>query len=1104
MSIGVRRGAVVLSLLAASVALACAPWVERSGASAPASSAALQRFTPRPPPIRLDAVRAAARDRRDRFSPPKRRPIAAATLPGGKWSSLGPAAIGPSFLAGGGIYGGVNSGRITALVEASTEAHPARVVAASAGGGIWTSDDNGAHWDVRTDGASDLAIGSLAVDPSNASHLIAGTGEADQSADSFPGNGILVSSDDGQSWTLQNPGGVFTGVDVAQVAIDPSNSKHQFAATSSGLFITSDGGTTWAKPSDASYKALDGNVTAVAVNPATPATVYLGGGNATIGKSTDGGVTWKTANSGVGKSGTFPLIALAIAPSMPATLYASVGSTAAVALYKSTNSGETWSALTAAPDYTGQAYAYESGTAEQGWYDNVVAVDPTDSSHVLAGGIALVESKDGGSTWTNVNGGPFFGGANKIHPDHHALGFRSDGRVWIGDDGGVFLYTPSSAAVANANGNLDITQFYFGFNAVAGTVLAGSQDNGSARTSSALLEPWTGIWAGDGGPSAITPNESSLQFIESDQNLYTTSDAFGTELSPRNITPPELGLFTPPMIVVPNAGTPTEPTVFYGGGDLWRTTNPSASLPTWTKVTSVAKKVSAIAASPTNPSVVYVGFANGVIDVSTDGGSTFAALAAEPSPQKFVTGISVNPENEKEIVASFSFNDTRSAIGAPHVATYAYTSAPGSGTWSIISGSLPEGAVSRVVYDNGALVAATDGGVYATSEAAGESTMWTRTGNGLPAVQVQDLFVNSTGVYAVTHGRGAWLLPFHPNSPTVSSVEPNGGPVAGGTTVTITGTRFTGASAVTFGSTAAASFTVNSATSITAASPAGSGAVHVTVTSEEGESATTGADVFTYTSPTVAKVSPAEGPLGGGTAVTITGTNLGEATGVKFAGTAATSFKVNSATSVTATSPAGKGVADITVTTPEGTSPAGAADRFTYVLAPTVTKVKPNTGPASGGTSVTITGTNFTAASAVVFGATPASSVAVKSSTVIIAVAPAETAGTVDITVTTAGGTSGLSAADHYKVAPVITHLSPNEGPSAGGTSVTVTGAGFLSGKTGDSFKFGTTKATSVNCTSSTECLVVAPAHAAGTIEVKATISKLSSAKTSAANYKYV
>jgi IPT/TIG domain len=341
--------------------------------------------------------------------------------------------------------------------------------------------------------------------------------------------------------------------------------------------------------------------------------------------------------------------------------------------------------------------------------------------------------------------------------------------------------------------------------------------------------------------------------------------------------------------------------------------------------------------------------------------------------------------------------------------------------------------------------------------------------------------------------------------PAVTNVNPNAGPESGGTSVNVTGTNLTGATAVKFGAANAASFTVNSATSITAVSPAGTGTVDVTVSTAGGTSATGTGDQFSYVPPpTVTNVNPNAGPLVGGTAVTITGTNLTGATGVRFGSTSATSFTVNSATSISAVSPVGTGTVDVTVSTVGGTSATGTADQFSYVPPPTVTKLRPNAGPVIGGTGVAITGTNFTGATAVKFGSVSAASFTVNSPTSISAVSPAQETGIVNITVTTAGGTSQTSSVDRYSVQPMITSLNPNTGPSAGGTSVTVGGAGFSLGA-GTVFRFGKARALSVNCTSTTTCTLVTPAHAAGTVDVKAYVHEdmVTSQKTLADRFTY-
>jgi alpha-tubulin suppressor-like RCC1 family protein len=257
-----------------------------------------------------------------------------------------------------------------------------------------------------------------------------------------------------------------------------------------------------------------------------------------------------------------------------------------------------------------------------------------------------------------------------------------------------------------------------------------------------------------------------------------------------------------------------------------------------------------------------------------------------------------------------------------------------------------------------------------------------------------------------------------------------------------------------------------------------------------------GSHSLSYGAPaaSVTGVSPGAGPQGGGTSVTITGANLAEATAVHFGAAAASSFTVNSGVSITAVAPGGAGVVDVTVTTLAGTNAPSAADKFTYLPPPAITKIVPNKGPAAGGTSVTITGTAFTGATAVSFGSTPAASFAVNSATSITAVSPPGTAGASAIAVTTAVGTSAPTTRDVFKYElPTITSLSPSAGPAAGGTLVTATGTGFSPGTGTTAFKFGAVLATSVSCESTTTCVLVTPAKKAATVDVLAIVGKLKS-----------
>ncbi len=299
---------------------------------------------------------------------------------------------------------------------------------------------------------------------------------------------------------------------------------------------------------------------------------------------------------------------------------------------------------------------------------------------------------------------------------------------------------------------------------------------------------------------------------------------------------------------------------------------------------------------------------------------------------------------------------------------------------------------------------------------------------------------------------------------TVTGISPDAGVPGGSTTVTITGSGFTGATEVDFGPGNSAPFTFDSDGQITATSPPGSGTVDVTVTTLlGGTSPTTPADEYTYEdAPTVTGVSTSAGPLNGGTAVTITGTNLTDATGVSFGTTPATSFTVVNSTTITTTSPgvSQAGAVDVTVTTPVATSAANPpGDQFSYDPVPAVTNVQPSAGALAGGTTVTISGSGFTGATAVDFGSGQPAQFTVNSDSSITATSPAGT-GTVSITVTTPGGTSatgGPGTDFAYGPVPAVTSVSPNVGSVQGGASVKISGSGF-SGAT--KVMFGSTAAT--------------------------------------------
>jgi large repetitive protein len=294
------------------------------------------------------------------------------------------------------------------------------------------------------------------------------------------------------------------------------------------------------------------------------------------------------------------------------------------------------------------------------------------------------------------------------------------------------------------------------------------------------------------------------------------------------------------------------------------------------------------------------------------------------------------------------------------------------------------------------------------------------------------------------------------STPTVTGMSPTTGPAVGGTLVTITGTSFTGATAVDFGLTAATDVTVVSNTTITADSPAGTGLVGVSVTTPAGTSAPSEAALFTYTAaaaPTVTGLSPASGPVTGGTFVTITGAGFTGATAVDFGPTAATGLIVVNDSTITADNPAGTGLVGVSVTTPAGTSAPSDAALFTYTAAneaPVITSAGSTTFAAgtSGTFRVTTTGVPTPALSET--GALPSGVTFVDNGdgTATLAGAPATgTAGTYPLDITATNGVApDANQSFTLTVAPALAPAITSAGSTAftagtlGTFTVTTTG----------------------------------------------------------------
>jgi hypothetical protein len=493
--------------------------------------------------------------------------------------------------------------------------------------------------------------------------------------------------------------------------------------------------------------------------------------------------------------------------------------------------------------------------------------------------------------------------------------------------------------------------------------------------------------------------------------------------------------------------------------------------------------------SVTSPDVIYVyytpaGTPGTTVDVTV---STAAGTSAVMAADRYTFDAVAAP-----VITAVSPNNAPAGAAV-------YISGPGVGSATTISfGSTAASVISFFGVDNVVEVRSPPG-------TAG-STVDVRVTNpaGTSAITTADQFTYSSAPIPV---------------PTVSGIGPGSGTASGGTTVYISGSGFsTGITAVNFGTAPASSFYAPSDNLIQARTPAHAvGSVDVTVANASGTSTASSADTFVFTTPpvpSVTNVSPSGGPSNGGPTVYISGSGLTGATSVSFGGTSGAGFTVTSDGLITVYHSPAQGTnpstVDITVTTPGGTSGVSTADRFTFgaPIVPTVSAVSPNTGPAAGGTTAYITGTGFTSPVSVKFGATVPSFFTVISDTLISTISPAQgtNPSTVDVTVTSGGGTSATTTADQFTwgstpppTGPVVNAVSPNQGPTAGGTSVTIYGSG-LSGAT--AVNFGTVPGI-IQYGSGTQIVVHSPAESAGTVDITVTTGAGTSATSAADHFTY-
>ena len=523
------------------------------------------------------------------------------------WSNIGPGNVG---------------GRTRAILVQGT--NPTYTIyAGGVAGGVWKSTDSGASWTALNDLMPNLAVTTLALDPSNDQIIYAGTGEGFSNVDSVRGAGIFKTIDGGANWTYLSMTNTDDFYYINKIVASPTNPNTVYAATRSGIFKSTDAGAswTWATVSAGSYSSNSGYLDIAVVDNGGNDYLYAWNSFYGLQRSTDGGLSWSySIGTGATGNNNFYRGAIAVSKSAFGTAYVSVSDNTGrlYNVYKTTDyfasvstpmtqgssaTGRLNAALLSNPYYSydtgsGLTCANEaSGGYSQGWYDNIIAVDPIDENKVFIGGIDLFRSDNGGTSF-NIASYWWANTANSYynHADHHAIVFAPDYNgtsittMFFGNDGGIYKSTNAHSATTSTsvcsitdigasyqslNNGYGVTQFYHGSVSSSGTVyIAGSQDNGTQKFDSST--DWNEIRGGDGGYTAISPNNSNIMYSAYTYISIQRSDDGGANFS-TSVASSNSGLFINPYAIVPD----TPSTMYLTNQYLWRSTNVESATPTW-------------------------------------------------------------------------------------------------------------------------------------------------------------------------------------------------------------------------------------------------------------------------------------------------------------------------------------------------------------------------------------------------------------------------------------------------------------------------------------------------------------------------------------------
>ncbi|MCA8977397.1 MAG: hypothetical protein KDC98_21930 [Planctomycetes bacterium] len=628
-------------------------------------------------------------------------------------------------------------------------------------GGLWKSADRGASWQGIDDWWTNLSIGCLTMAPTDPDVMYVGTGEGffnhnvarGVNRSAIRGAGVFKTVDGGATWT-QLPA-TANWEYVQRIAVSPTDSDTLLAGVRpGGIYRSTDGGVSWTL-----VHAAHG-CDQVVFDPVDPQKAVAQQVDASLLLhdalwSNDGGITWSVAQSGlVGLNSYDARMEFCHARSAPGVVYASCGQ----------NGGKVWRS---ADD--GRNWTLRTGSSQTGvtWYFNGFWVDPTNDNVMVAAGLHVWRSTNGGVSFSQITNGyimtvdPHLDVHNVVaDPDYDGSTRR---RVYVCTDGGLHVADNIFAAGPNTgwrdiDAGMRTTQCY-GAAGNGTAIVSGLQDNGTQRfvgsaTSSNM------VFGGDGGQVQVDPTNTSYLYGEYVWcQIHRSTNGGGSagwiygNISERTDATAN---FIAPLVLDPN--TPTR--LWAGASSLWRTNNCRAGSVAWSAVKSpVGSKISAVAVATGNADLVYVGHNDGRVYRSANATATTPSwiavddnAAVDPLPDRYVTRIAIDATDHQVVWLTFG------GFSGGNV----QNSRDGGVTWSDASGQpgrrLPDVPVNCVLLhpdDPDIVYAATEVGIFASDDAGGH---WSADNDGPANVPTEEVawIHGSRTLLAATLGRGVW------------------------------------------------------------------------------------------------------------------------------------------------------------------------------------------------------------------------------------------------------------------------------------------------------------------------------------------------------------